>query len=126
MCCIEAAQAFIMHRDFLLSNATRRSSLKGVGFAPLEGTRPGLYPLNRNRVGRCEPVASGSLRQFANHGRKHKSAEDELSEPDVTQQDLRRAAEEFSPRGALAFMGVLILIYAAVWFYFYSLMTSRP
>jgi hypothetical protein len=52
--------------------------------------------------------------------------EDELSQHEGLQQGKQSGAEEFVPRGAIAFMVVLILVYAAVWFYFYAMMTSRP
>jgi hypothetical protein len=35
------------------------------------------------------------------------------------------AAEEFVPRGALAFMIFMILVYAATWLFFYFLMVGR-
>jgi hypothetical protein len=34
--------------------------------------------------------------------------------------------DEFVPRGAIAFMVLMILAYGAVWFFFYFLMMVRP
>jgi len=34
--------------------------------------------------------------------------------------------EEFVPRGAMAFMVLMILAYGAIWFFFYFLMVGRP
>ena len=33
---------------------------------------------------------------------------------------------EFVPRGAIAFMVLMILAYGAIWFFFYFLMILRP
>jgi hypothetical protein len=37
-----------------------------------------------------------------------------------------RQAEEFVPRGAIAFMALMIVAYGAIWFFFFFLMVGRP
>ena len=49
-----------------------------------------------------------------------------MTQQETSQQVEARGEEEFVPRGAVAFMVFLILVYAGVWFYFYSMMTNRP
>jgi len=38
----------------------------------------------------------------------------------------RPQAEEFVPRGAVAFMVFMIAAYSAIWLFFYFLMIGRP
>ena len=57
---------------------------------------------------------------------ERRSTEDALTQGQSTQQSDPSGAETFVPRGAIAFMVFLILLYAAVWFGFYSMLTNRP
>jgi hypothetical protein len=34
--------------------------------------------------------------------------------------------DEFVPRGAIAFIALMVLAYGAIWFFFYFLMLGRP
>ena len=47
-----------------------------------------------------------------------------MSEP--REPDNHEATEEFLPRGAWAFMAFMMTSYAAIWFFFYFVMTGRP
>lgn len=53
-----------------------------------------------------------------------------LMEATVSDQDDMRPESQteggFVPRGAMAFMVLMILAYGAIWFFFYFLMIVRP
>ena len=49
-----------------------------------------------------------------------------MTQQETPPQGETRSEDGFVPRGAVAFMVVLILVYAAVWFYFYLMLTNRP
>jgi hypothetical protein len=53
------------------------------------------------------------------------SEEDDLSERDGTKPEAQRD-EEFVPRGAIAFIALMVLAYGVIWFFFYFLMVGRP
>jgi hypothetical protein len=49
-----------------------------------------------------------------------------VSQQANVQPEERSGAETFVPRGAIAFMALLILVYAAIWLFFYALILNRP
>jgi hypothetical protein len=49
-----------------------------------------------------------------------------VSQQVETRPEEQGGAETFVPRGAIAFMALLVLVYAAIWLYFYALILNRP
>lgn len=49
-----------------------------------------------------------------------------MSQNDPTPSEESARDAEFVPRGALAFVALMLIAYAATWFFFYSVMIGRP
>jgi hypothetical protein len=49
-----------------------------------------------------------------------------MSRAGETEQSGQERPEEFVPRGAIAFMVLMVIAYAATWLFFYSIMVGRP